>query len=62
MSRKAKKIVRACLHSSYAVQVSLQFDEFFLRKKKKNQNPIFARFEIYNNSFSSKTCWDTLQF
>ena len=29
----AKKLVKVCLHSSKAVQISLQFDEFFLTKK-----------------------------
>ena len=27
--RLSKKVVKVCLHSGYAVQISLQFDEFF---------------------------------
>ena len=30
--KTSKKIVKVCLHSSYTVQISLQFDEFFLPK------------------------------
>ena len=29
---KGKKIVKVCLHSNKAVQISLQFDEFFGKK------------------------------
>ena len=29
MQKKAEKILKICLHSSYAVPISLQFDEFF---------------------------------
>ena len=32
MSRKAKYFVKVCLHSSKAVQISLQFHEFFDKK------------------------------
>ena len=32
MSRKAKKLVEFCLHFSKVVQISLQFDIFFLQK------------------------------
>ena len=32
ISRKAKKVVKVCLHSSVTVQISLQFDEFFEKK------------------------------
>ena len=32
MLRIVKKLVKVCLHFSYAVQISLQFDEFFSEK------------------------------
>ena len=35
---KKKKFVKLCFHSSQAVQISLYFDEFFLRFFK-NSNP-----------------------
>ena len=49
-----KKFVKVCLHTGQAVQMSLQFDESF-DKKKSFKNSNFA-----NLGFSLKTCWDTL--
>ena len=47
MLRKAKKLVKVCLHSSKAVQLSLQFDEFFERKNVKILNSRrFLRFSL----------------
>ena len=45
MLRKGKKLVKVCFQSSYAVQISLQFDDFFFTKKSKI---LFScRFEIF---------------
>ena len=51
MLRTAKKLVKVCLHSSYAVQISLQFE------KKFKILISLSRFEIF-----IKTCWDTLYY
>ena len=48
MLRKAKKVVKVCLHSSWAVQISFQFDEFFWQKKFKIL--ISRRFEIFTKT------------
>ena len=48
MLRIAKKLVNVCLHFSKAVQISLQFDEFFDRKIFKIL--ISRRFEIFTKT------------
>ena len=51
----SEKIVKVCLHSSKAVQISLQFNELFEKKFK------ILTSEIFTINFQ-KTCWDTLFF
>ena len=48
MLRKAKKLAKVWLHSSKAVQISLQFDEYFDRKNFKIL--ISHRFEIFTKT------------
>ena len=43
ISRNVKKFVKVCLHSSKAVQISIQFDGFFY---KKNQSSFFVEMRI----------------
>ena len=50
ISRKAKKLVKVCLHYCKAVQILLQFDEFFtvfdcIRSFKKLASLAFTKFE-----------------
>ena len=48
MSKTVKKFVKVCLHSSYAVQISLQFDEYFRQKISKIL--ISRSFEIFTKT------------
>ena len=48
MLRKAKKVVEVCLQSSQALQISLEFDEFYLTKNFKIL--ISRRFEIFTKT------------
>ena len=49
----AKKLVKVCLHSSKAVQISLQFDEYFGPKKFQNSN--FA--QIFTKTSHPNLVW-----
>ena len=53
ISRNVKKFVKVCLHSSKAVQISIQFDGFFY--KKKNQSSSLRGNENLTKSYPSKT-------
>ena len=52
ISRNVKKFVKVCLHSSKAVQISIQFDGFFYKKKSKF---FFRGNENLTKSYPSKT-------
>ena len=55
--KMSKKLVKVCLHSSEAGQISHQFDEFFDKNRKKLE---FCNFHIFiKKRFPSKTCLDT---
>ena len=47
--KKATKFVKDCIQSSEAVQISLQFDEFY---DKKIKNSVFTVFELFRKRIS----------
>ena len=48
--KKATKFVKDCIQSSEAVQISLQFDGFY--DKKKIKNSVFTVFELFRKRIS----------